>query len=152
MRRVDRSKFEFAKPASVNLIVRHRIIMPIVGLALALLLAWIGILVLRHRRLKAAIDLAFSRVYANWSPLPELKISYSYGYPAFRVTFKSKLDMNAAAEAGLNTEFFGLIGELCKDFGTKRRPFRADAAVFFTYQGYINDVRRRLGLKVDADE
>ena len=124
--------------------------MPTVGLALALLLLWIGILVRRHRRLKRASDAAFARVYANWSPLPELKTSYSYRYPAFRVTFKSKLDLDAAAEARLNTEFLGLIGGLCKNFGTKRRPFRADAAVFFTYQGYINDLRRRLGLKVQG--
>jgi hypothetical protein len=125
--------------------------MSIVGLALALLLVWIGILVRRHRRLKRASYAAFARVYENWSPLPELKTSYSYGYPAFRVTFKSKLDLNAAADAGLNTEFLGLVGGLCKDYGTKRRPFRAEAAVFFTYQGYINDVRRRLGLKVNLD-
>jgi hypothetical protein len=122
------------------------------GLTLALLLIWIGILVRRHRRLKRASVAAFARVYANWSPLPELKLSYSYGYPAFRVTFKSKLNVNAAAEAGLNTEFLGLIGTLCKGLGTKRRPFRADAAVFFTYPGYANDLRRRLGLKVDVDE
>jgi hypothetical protein len=126
--------------------------MSIVGLALALLLAWIAILVRRHRRIKRASDAVFARVYANWSPLPEFKLSYSYGYPAFRVTFESKLDLNAAAEAGLNTEFLGLIGGLCKDFGTKRRPFRADRAVFFTYQDYINDVRRSLGLKVDLDK
>jgi hypothetical protein len=126
--------------------------MLIVGLALALLLAWIGILARRHRRLKKASDAAFARVYANWSLLPELKISYSYGYPAFQVTFKSKVDLNAAAEAGLNKEFLRFIGGLCKDLGTKRRPFRADVAVFFTYQGYISDVRRSLGLNVDSDE
>jgi hypothetical protein len=126
--------------------------MPIVGLALALLLLWITNLVWRHRRLKSASDAVFARVYANWRPSPELKISYSYGYPAFQVTFKSKLDVSAAAEAGLNREFLALIGALCKDMGTKRRPFRAEAAVFFTYPGYINDVRRQLGLKVDDDE
>ena len=126
--------------------------MSIVGLALALLLTWIAILVRRHRRIKRASGAVFAQVYANWSPLPEFKLSYSYGYPAFRVTFESKIDLNAAVEAGLNTEFLGLIGGLCKDYGSKRRPFRAEAAVFFTYHGYFNDLRRRLGLKVNLDE
>ena len=57
--------------------------------------------------------------------------------PWFEVPIQNSLDL--------------LMG-CAKDFGTKRRAFRADRAVFFTYRDYINDVRRSLGLKVDLDK
>jgi len=85
----------------------------------------------RHLRLKRACADAFARSYASTSPIPMFEMAYSYGEPVFQVMFASKADMQAAADA--NTAFLRAIAQACADRGRRRRPFKAERAVFFQH-------------------
>jgi hypothetical protein len=113
-------------------------------LPVALLLAmYVAISMLRQRKLKAACEHAFRNAYASSSPAPRLEMTYSYSYPAFKVLFKSKPDIETASQAGLNDTFLRAIDELCKDSGPKSRPFSAEQAIFFTHEGYLDEMLNR---------
>lgn len=88
----------------------------------------------RHLRLKSECEAAFSRIYATYPSPPSFEMSYSYGYPAFKITFESKLQLETATYTGINKAFKREINALCKELGSKERPFTADSGVFFTYQ------------------
>ncbi len=98
----------------------------------------------RHLRLKSACEAAFSRVYATHPSPPSFEMSYSYGYPAFKITFESKLQLETATHTGINKEFKREINALCKGLGSKERPFTADSGVFFTYQGWLEEQLSRV--------
>jgi hypothetical protein len=88
---------------------------------------------LRHRRLKSACVAAFASSFATASPAPTLEMSYSYGEPVFQVRFASRADLAAAAGSGANASFLRAIDALCRNRGRRRRPFRAERAVFFSH-------------------
>ena len=92
-----------------------------------------------RERTQKLIDAAFQDAYAQLSPPPSIVRSYSYGYPAFEISFRSKLEMIAAARQ--NDVFKVEIGKIFKDHGPRRRPFSADQAIFFTYEGYLDELR-----------
>jgi hypothetical protein len=103
-------------------------------LSLFLLLAAYAILSRRrHLRLKRACLAAFTRIYASTSPAPTFEMAYSYGEPTFQIDFPSQAAMAAAGEAGANGAFLHAIDALCKDRGRRRRPFKAERAVYFTH-------------------
>lgn len=85
----------------------------------------------RHVRLKAGCRAAFTRIYASSSPTPTFVMAYSYGEPLFQIRFASQADM--AADAVANGAFLRAIDDLCKNRGRKRRPFKAERAVFFSH-------------------
>jgi hypothetical protein len=87
---------------------------------------------------------AFARIFAGLSPVPILKMSWSYGYRNFEVVFTSKAEKESAA--ALNAKF---TRELNKLFGGGIGPlsFRAEKAVCFTYPGYIEDFIAAYGKK-----
>jgi hypothetical protein len=116
--------------------------MSYLAIALLFLALMIPVIVrarMRHARLKSACQAAFDRIYASQSPVPKLHVSYSYGFPAFQVMFNSKPALETAAAAGLNRSFTQEIAALCKDRGSKSTPFDADNAVFFTYEGWLEE-------------
>jgi len=117
--------------------------MQIFGLVLLCLLVLIAVAVWRQQRLKRACRAAFLRVYAEWTPVPHFEMSSSYGYPAFTVLFKTKPEVQAAEQAGLNAAFLREIDELCKGRGSKTRPFEAKVAVFFAHEGYMEELLNR---------
>ncbi len=83
--------------------------------------------------------LIFQSVFKNfkWTK-PSLKISRSYGYPHFTVTFKTKYDMDKAQEEGFIKQFTDQIQEICQsssDSGTETWSFDAERAIFVTYEG-----------------
>lgn len=80
----------------------------------------------------------FNRVFGALSPPPKLKASWSYGYPAFEVTFGSKTQMDGAAM--LNADFKRELNTLFRGDGSLDRPFDAEMAVFFTYPGHIDEM------------
>jgi len=84
---------------------------------------------------------AFTTIYADVSPIPLLKTSWSYGYPAFEVTFQSKVQMEAAAP--LNAAFKRELGQIFRSYGVVDRPFDAELATFFTYPGHIEEILGR---------
>jgi len=84
----------------------------------------------RHARLKAACQAEFTRLYASTTPAPSFEMSYSYGEPVFQVRFASQDAMAAAAQA--NAAFLRAMDVLCRERGRKR-PFKAERAVFFEY-------------------
>ncbi len=120
--------------------------MPTYAIVLLVIFVWLTVSAWHGRRLNRACHAAFTHVYSNSDPPPTLKTSSSYGYPHFEVTFESKPAMEAADQAGLNEEFLRRLDELCKREGPRFRPFRARSAVFFTYPGYIDELRKRLGV------
>jgi hypothetical protein len=98
----------------------------------------------RQDHIKASVDSALHRAYASLPITPKLVMSYSYGYPAFEVSFGSKREAEAAATC--NAAFKDEIAVLFKSpawmkgWGPFFRPFSADQAVSFTYPGYIADL------------
>ena len=106
--------------------------MTLIVLILSIALAVYAVLARRrHLRLKRACTDAFARSYASTSPVPAFEMAYSYGEPVFQVMFASKADMQAAADA--NAAFLSAIGQACADRGRRRRPFKAERAVFFQH-------------------
>jgi len=68
-------------------------------------------------------------------------MSYSYGYPAFEIKFRSKSELEASANQ--NEMFKAEIDKIFKGQGPRSRPFSADLAIFFTYDGYLDELRAR---------
>jgi hypothetical protein len=114
-----------------------------VGIAVLLLIGWIIAIQPRVRkereRTKSLVDAAFRDAYARLPNPPSLKISSSYGYPAFEVMFRSKAERDSAVAQ--NEEFKGAIDGIYKDYGPRSRPFSADMAIFFTYDSYLDEFR-----------
>jgi len=116
-----------------------------VGIAALVLVGWIIAIQPRVRkereRTKRLVDEAFQQVYAQLPIPPSMKISSSYGYPTFAIQFRSKAEMDGAAER--NAGFKSAIDSIYKGYGSRSRPFSADMAIFFTYEGHLNEFRSR---------
>jgi hypothetical protein len=114
-----------------------------VGVAVLLLIGWFIAIQPRVRkeraRIKSQVDAAFQNAYARLPNSPSLKISSSYGYPAFEVMFRTKAERDSAAAQ--NEEFKGEIDAIYKGYGPRNRPFSADMAIFFTYDAYLDELR-----------
>jgi hypothetical protein len=92
-----------------------------------------------RERTQKLIDAAFRDAYAQLSAPPSITRSSSYGYPAFEIKFRSKPEMAAAARG--NELFKTEIGKIFEGHGPRSRPFSADQAIFFTYEGYLDELR-----------
>lgn len=119
---------------------------------LAILLAVFALLLVSWSSTKAAtnspkqlVEPLFDRIFGSLSPVPALKISSSYGYPTFDVTFGSRSQMESAAIQ--QAEFLRELGILLKDCGATERRFDAEMAVFFTYPGHVAEVAAAYGQK-----
>ena len=114
-----------------------------VGIAVLLLIGWIIAIQPRVRKerekYKNLVDAAFRDAYARLPNPPSMKISSSYGYPAFEIMFRSKAERDSAATC--NEEFKAAIDGIYKGYGPRSRPFSADMAIFFTYDGYLDELR-----------
>lgn len=93
----------------------------------------------RQIKLKTKCEMAFVSIYIKLSPSPKFEMSYSYSYPAFTITFRSKNDLVAAEEQGFNASFTQTIGQLCKGLGSREHPFEAKRAIFFTFEGWLEE-------------
>ncbi len=99
----------------------------------------------QQERIRASVEDALRRSYAPLPISPKLMMSSSYGYPAFEVSFGSKREMEAAAAC--STAFKEEIATLFKSptwfkgWGPFFQPFNADKAIFFTYDGYLDELR-----------
>ena len=128
----------------------------LVGVALVLLIPVSIRHIARQARLKSASEAAFNRIYVALAPKPTLEHSYRYGFPTFKVMFTSNAALEAAAAAGLNESFKQEIAVLCDDRGSKSRPFDVNKAVWFTYDGWLEEqvakgkqVLKERGIDVD---
>lgn len=99
----------------------------------------------REERIKAQVEDALHRSYTLLSIPPKLTMSWSYGFRAFEVSFGSKREMEAATAC--NAAFKEEIAMLfkspswCKGWGPFLRPFSANQAISFTYEGYLDELR-----------
>lgn len=113
------------------------------GIAALLLVGWIMAIQPRVRkereRTKGLVDAAFREAYAELANPPTMKISSSYGYPTFEIRFRSKAERDGAVAR--NEGFRVAIDGIYQGFGSRRRPFRADLAIFFTYDGHLDELR-----------
>lgn len=64
-------------------------------------------------------------------PLPNLKITNSYGYPHFEIIFKNKILLEKAKNDGLTEHFIDRINDIHSSF----KEFDAESAVHFTWDG-----------------
>lgn len=83
----------------------------------------------------------FEAVFGNRESKPGFEISYAYGYTTFGVIFNSKDDLEESKLDGSAELFSKKIGELCKNEGSKKRPFEADQAICFTYAGKWDEMK-----------
>lgn len=112
-----------------------------VGILLTSALLYARIVHVRRERARDAIasETVFREIYGALSPLPRFEVSSSYGYPALLVVFASKTEMNAATR--MNDDFRIRIGSVFKGRGSASRPFEADRAIFFTYEGWFEELK-----------
>jgi hypothetical protein len=102
----------------------------------------------RQARIKVLVDGAYHRSYSSLSVPPKLVRSSVHGYPAFEVSFGSKREMEGAATC--NAAFKEEIAAIFKSrswikaWGPFFQPFSADKAIFFTYDGYLDELRARI--------
>ncbi len=80
----------------------------------------------------------FHRLFGSLAQVPQLKISWSYGYPAFEIAFASKAQMKEAQS--LSAAFKQELNGLFSSYGPVDRRFDAEMAVSLTYPGYIDDM------------
>jgi hypothetical protein len=99
----------------------------------------------RHARLYARSREAVARNYESSSSVPQVRLRYMYGFPAFEIAFDTKEHYSAAAESGLNASIAEKINRLCKHMGSAANPFDAKRAIFFTYPGRKEELRRGTG-------
>lgn len=97
-----------------------------------------------RERTRRLVDAAFRESYAQLPRPPSMKMSSSYGYPAFEVIFRSKADMDDAAMR--NSQFKDAIDSIYKGYGPRSRPFRAEMAIFFTCGDYRAELRAQSNL------
>ena len=104
-----------------------------------LFLAWIVYRLILYRmesnRQRSAFNLIFEK-FENTKP--NLVIGSSYGYPSFKLVFKTKEDMVKAQREGFIEQFTIKIQELCQlpsDTGRETWSFDAKRAIYATYEG-----------------
>ncbi len=68
--------------------------------------------------------------FAGTSSRPRLEVGYSYGYPAFKVTFATQSEHEMAVLSGKTREFNRRVEIVCSTSGSNERPFNAEQAVF----------------------
>ena len=111
--------------------------------------AFVGVLILclivlllpataRKNSPEQVVQPVFFRIYGTITPCPALKVTWSYGYPAFEITFVSKADFECAADR--NREFKRELSRLFVRYGSVDRPFDAELATFFNYPGRIQEL------------
>jgi hypothetical protein len=108
----------------------------------------------RFKRMKQSVQEAFERTYSDISPMPALEVSFEYGFPHFTVMFRAKEDLNAATENGVNDSFKSAVATLCKDWGSKSRPFDASLGTYLTYEGHLEEQlakMRAAGVVIDLN-
>jgi hypothetical protein len=81
---------------------------------------------------------AFSRAFGSLAQPPRLKVSSAYGYPTFDVMFRSKAEMESAAQ--LIAEFKRELNILFRGYGSRETRFDAELATSFTYPGYLEEL------------
>ena len=108
----------------------------IVLILVLLSLAWLAYRLILHRvefnRQKSAFNLVFKKFDGS---KPKLEIGNSYGYPSFKLIFKTKEDMDKAQMEGLIKQFTVRIQEICQlpsDAGRKVWSFDAERAIYAT--------------------
>lgn len=87
------------------------------------------------------VDAAFQTAYAQLSSRPSIVASSSYGFPAFEIKFRSRLELETASAR--NDVFKAEIDKIFKDYGSRWNPFSAEKAIFFTYDGHLDELRTR---------
>ena len=103
------------------------------GLLTVLVVAWVLRSRHSHKRLLAAANGELQRAFAGYDPVPTLKVSYPYGYPAFTLGFASKAESVRAAASGAVDRFKRHMQLVCADSGTKENRFDIERAVDFDY-------------------
>ncbi len=86
------------------------------------------------RILADAFNSAFERFRAS---KPDLKKSYSYGFPSFTITFQTEDDMKCAEVDGSLRDFKDSIVALYGHVGTKEQAFDVSVAVYPTHVGRV---------------
>ena len=115
------------------------------GSVIALLLVGavgVSIFISRRRRalLRVTCTAAFHEAFCALMPSPILEIRYLYGVPAFKVKFATSSQLDTAEQEGRLARFTESIENLCKN--NRFRTFVANRAIFFTYQGQIEEKLR----------
>ena len=101
------------------------------SLVIVLILATL-FLFLSSRAVDKKYKTVFNNIYGQSPSRPICKINGSYGFLHFTVTFKSKEELDAANQNGLNQRFSKEIEELLKNTGSNENPFQVERAIFFT--------------------
>ena len=122
----------------------------IFGLLTVLVTAWVLRSRYSHKRLLAAASAELQRAFTGYDPIPTLKVSYPYGYPAFTLGFASKAESVRAAASGALDRFKRHMQQVCADSGTKERPFNIERAVEFDYPERRQEILERTQEIVDS--
>ena len=112
----------------------------VLGLLTVLVAAWVLRSRHSHKRLLAAANGELQRAFAGYNPVPTLKVSYPYGYPAFTLGFASKAESVRAAASGAVDRFKRDMQLVCADRGRKEHPFDIERAVECDYPEHQQEI------------
>ena len=125
--------------------------MKTIAISIAVLL--VIVLMVRSTKMRKAREQrcrdAFESVFSDSTVRPTYEQGYSYGYPSFTVTFPSKADLQHSETQGRTKRFRDEITQCCEDSGSKKHPFDAERAIWFTYEGEIDEMRSKSQVSQD---
>lgn len=88
---------------------------------------------------KKSFDLIFNEIV----PKPIYEYGFTDGFPTFTITYATKAKLIKAKEMGTPKLFTLEIEKLCKDIGSESNPFDAELAVWFTYEGELEQINAK---------
>jgi hypothetical protein len=94
------------------------------------------------RAIQREADGIAAAVFVDRQRGPMITVGRSYGYPTFQVAFASKEDLGRASTAGLNAAFQAAIQERFKATGSRKYPFDASRAIWFTSQEELDAISK----------
>ncbi|MGE0114591.1 MAG: hypothetical protein AB7T07_06870 [Steroidobacteraceae bacterium] len=94
------------------------------------------------RALQREAERISTEVFVDAPSRPAVTVGRAYGYPTFQVAFSSKGALSRANDTGLQAAFLAAIQGRFKASGSKKYPFDASRAVWFTSQEELDAISR----------
>jgi hypothetical protein len=114
--------------------------------AVAMIVAWQVLATKRIlRELQSEAERLSSEIFGAELPPATVEVRFSYGYPSVQVTFPSTEVVASAKSAGLTHLFLEKIQDRCGKSGSKKYPFDASRAVWFTSKDELEEIAKKSG-------
>ena len=97
----------------------------------------------RRNELRLDIERISRDIFGECASSPSVQVGHSYGFPRFQLTFPSNELLEQAKSAGLTQSFLNNVQNRCIDSGSKRNPFEASRATWFTSKEQLEAIANK---------